>query len=220
MASPNPDPVYRLLELIDGRPSTPYRDLPADLIDAWEAARHGNLIRLDRSVMLQAYGEQALTFPVYRSVINPTCQLTDDGRAALAWRRVAAAQREDDKSEPARKCSAERGEAHAKRITELLRVYTKGVSDDRIKRAAEVLADAQLTANEKLTKIDALMRFPATASAQQLGEMLGVKKQAVLKTEWWDRHRKGKREEGIARRQDAHRQRAKGFEPPNSADDE
>lgn len=64
----------------------------------------------------------------------------------------------------------------------LLRVFTNGIVDDRINEAAQVLADETLTANEKLTKIDGLIRFPPTASAEQLGAMLGVSKQAVMKT--------------------------------------
>jgi hypothetical protein len=215
-----PDPVYRLLELIDGHFGTPYRDLPADLRDAWDVARHSNLIRLDPSDMLKAYGENALRFPAYRLVINPTFHITDAGLAALAWRRLAAARREDDKPEPARKCGAERGEDHAKRITALLRVFTNGLADERIERAAEVLADAQLTANQKLTEIDALMPFPPTASAEQLAGMLGVTKQAVLKTDWWIQNRKGKKEEEIDRRREAHGERAKRYERPGPPDDE
>ena len=60
-----------------------------------------------------------------------------------------------------------------------------------MKQAAEILADESLTAHDKLTKIDSLMPFPPTASAEQLGEMLGVSKQAVMKTEWWRINRRG-----------------------------
>ncbi len=65
----------------------------------------------------------------------------------------------------------------------ILRVFTDGIADERIEKAAQLLSDDRLTANEKLTKIDALIPFPATASAEQLGQMLGVSKQAVMKTE-------------------------------------
>jgi hypothetical protein len=89
----------------------------------------------------------------------------------------------------------------------LLRVFTNGIVDERIQNAALVLADSKLTANEKLTKIDGLMPLPATASAEQLGEMLGVTKQAVMKTEWWRKNRRGETEEEIDRRFDEHKKR-------------
>jgi hypothetical protein len=89
----------------------------------------------------------------------------------------------------------------------LLRLFTNGIVDERIEKAAVVLADDKLTANEKLTKIDGLMPLPATASAEQLGEMLGVTKQAVMKTEWWRKNRRGESQEEIDRRFDEHERR-------------
>jgi hypothetical protein len=106
-----------------------------------------------------------------------------------------------------------KGEAREKHIAAILRVLTNGVSDDRIKMAAEVLLNVQLSMNETLTKIDALIPFPPTASAEQLAKMLGVTKQAVLKTGWWTRHRRGKKEENVGRRREAHRARAAEFKP-------
>ncbi len=101
----------------------------------------------------------------------------------------------------------------------LLSVFTNGLSDDRIQKAAQVLTDERLTANEKLTKIDALIPLPATASAQQLGDMLGVKKQAVLKTDWWIQNRKGENAEEIGRRRTGHKQRADQYDPTSFRDD-
>ena len=94
-------------------------------------------------------------------------------------------------------------------VIALMRVFTNGVSDDRIRQAARLLDDDKLTVNEKLTKIDALIPIPATASAEQLGQMLGVTKQAVLKTEWWIQNRKGERQDEIGRRRVKHQERAK-----------
>lgn len=91
----------------------------------------------------------------------------------------------------------------------LLRVFTNGMSDDRIKNATVLLTNETLTANEKLTKIDELIPFPPTASAEQLGELLDVTKQAVLKTEWWLRNRKGEKDNEIGRRAATHKNRAK-----------
>src|SRR4051812_45020992 len=76
-------------------------------------------------------------------------------------------------------------------IVALLTVFTNGVADDRIKKAALLPTNDTLTANEKLLKIDALIRFPATASAEKLGRLLGLKKQPVSKTDWWHHKRKG-----------------------------
>jgi len=101
----------------------------------------------------------------------------------------------------------------------LMRVFTNGIADDRIGKATRLLTDNKLTANEKLTKIDALIPFPATASAEQLGEMLGVTKQAVLKTSWWIRNRKGEKENEVGRRREGHRKRAKTYEAPQDDDD-
>jgi hypothetical protein len=102
----------------------------------------------------------------------------------------------------------------------LLRVYTNGLSDDRIKEASRLLTDDTLTANEKLTKIDALIRFPATASAEQLGTLLDVSKQAVLKTDWWMQNRRGEKDSEIGRRRDGHRKRAKGYDSPGPDPDD
>jgi hypothetical protein len=142
-----------------------------------------------------------------------------DASTALARLRAAQPPAAAGAAETASTAPANAAEARTRLIAALLHVFTNGVADDRIERAATVLSDAQFTANEKLTKIDALMPFPATASAQQLGDLLAVKKQAVLKTDWWIQNRKGKKEEAIGRRREVHRQRAKRVEPPGQADD-
>jgi hypothetical protein len=123
-------------------------------------------------------------------------------------------------TEPTQKLSTEGGENRPALLTALMRVFTNGLSDDRIEKAVEVLANNQLTANDKLTKIDALMPFPASASAAQLGKLVGVKKQAVLKGEWWIQNRKGEKESEIGRRRAKHQERAKCQEPPRPNDDE
>jgi hypothetical protein len=98
----------------------------------------------------------------------------------------------------------------------LLRVFTNGIVDERIKRASQLLADEKLSANEKLTKIDALIPFPPTASAEQMGEMLGVTRQAVMKTDWWIQNRKGEKVNEIGRRRTQHQQRAHEYEEPTT----
>jgi hypothetical protein len=96
-------------------------------------------------------------------------------------------------------------------MARLLRVLTNRVSDERIVKAISIMSK-ELTANEKLTEIDALLPIPATASAEQLGELIGVTKQAVIKTKWWIDNRKGEKQNEIGRRQAKHRERAEGSE--------
>lgn len=94
----------------------------------------------------------------------------------------------------------------------LLSVFSNGVSDERIDKAAAVLANDDLTANEKLQRIDELMPLPPTASAKQLGVMLGISKQAVMKSDWWSKNRKNGRNTETDRRRQNHKERAKSFE--------
>src|SRR5262249_52297576 len=66
----------------------------------------------------------------------------------------------------------EPGEEDRKAYLALMRVFTNGVADERFKKAARLLSDPQPSVNEKLTKINDLIPFPPTASAEVLGEML------------------------------------------------
>ena len=102
----------------------------------------------------------------------------------------------------------------------LVSVFTGGIANERFDRAMKVSQDSTLTTNEKLTKIDSVMPFPATASAEQLGRMLGVTKQAVLKTEWWTQHRKGEKADEVGRRHDLHKRRASQCEPNGQTDED
>jgi hypothetical protein len=101
----------------------------------------------------------------------------------------------------------------------LLRVFTNGIADERIMQAAAILTNNKISANEKLIKIDALIPLPATASANQLGDLLGVSRQAILKSEWWMRHRRGDQEIKVGRRRDVHRERARSYEAQSCDDD-
>jgi hypothetical protein len=102
----------------------------------------------------------------------------------------------------------------------LLSVFSNGCSDERIRAAAPHVIDDRLTVNEKLEHIDALIPLPATASAEQLGRLFGVTKQAVLGTEWWDQNRKGEKKSAIARRRAIHKERAANYERPNKLQDD
>jgi hypothetical protein len=103
---------------------------------------------------------------------------------------------------------------------QLLNVFTNGLAEERAERAARLLRDETLTANDKLTRIDELLPFPPTASAEQLGELLGVTKQAVLKTVWWELNRKGERENEVGRRRTVHQQRGECYEQSGDEGDE
>jgi hypothetical protein len=105
-------------------------------------------------------------------------------------------------------------------LAALLRVYTNGVADERLRQAAQILTDDTLTAHEKLTKIDGLIRFPPTASAEQLGAMLGVSKQAVMKTVWWCKNRRGMTDEEIERRQARLTDRGRKYERSRAEEDD
>lgn len=91
----------------------------------------------------------------------------------------------------------------------LLCVFSNGVYDQGIERAVAVLQNDELTTNDKLAKIDAIIPFPATASGEQLGKLLGVTKQAIYGTDWWIDNRKGEKANAIGRREGVHRERAK-----------
>jgi hypothetical protein len=104
-------------------------------------------------------------------------------------------------------------------LSRLLSVYTDGLSDDRIRQAGKVLEDTKMSTNEKLAEIDRLMPFPPTASASQLGQLLGVTKQAVLKTTWWKQKRRGKTANEFGRRQSIHEQRASQLGPAGPGDE-
>jgi len=96
---------------------------------------------------------------------------------------------------------------------QLLSVFTNGLTDEWLGRAESVLRDDNQTANEKLTKIDELMSLPPTVSAEKLGDLVGVSKQAVMKTDWWIQNRKGEKQSEVGRRHDKHQERANQYEP-------
>jgi hypothetical protein len=101
-----------------------------------------------------------------------------------------------------------------------LHVFTNGIADERIRQAARILVDDTLTANDKLTRIDELIHFPPTASAEQLGAMLGVTKQAVMKTAWWCKNRRGMTNEEIDRRLSRMKERGQTYQRPRSVEDD
>jgi hypothetical protein len=136
--------------------------------------------------------------------------------------------REPTVEDPSEVASAGRGEKRregsegvekSQALMRVLNVFTDGVADTRIETASRLLSDDALTADEKLTRIDELIRFPATASAEQLGVMLGVTKQAVLKTEWWRQNRQGEKQNEVGRRRAGHQRRAEEHESTNDGDE-
>jgi hypothetical protein len=120
-----------------------------------------------------------------------------------------------DANKPNRSTPKGDAEAHDNALRKLLRVFTNRVSDERIERATRILADEKLRANEKLEEIDNLIRFPPTASAQDLANMLGVTKTVVINSPWWVKNRRGKKADETGRRKDRHRNMAEGYETPH-----
>lgn len=102
---------------------------------------------------------------------------------------------------------------------QLLQIYTNGVYDERMKQAEAVRANKSLSVDMKLTKIDSLIPFPASTSAQKLADALGVTKQAVMKTKWWKANRKGEKDNEVGRRRNVHRQRANTVDLPLDDED-
>jgi hypothetical protein len=131
---------------------------------------------------------------------------------------VQSADAVPETKEPQRCADENEDHGDTQAVFSLLKVFTNGLADERLSKAAKFLQNDTLTTNDKLTEIDALMPFPATASSQQLGALLGVTKQAVMKTDWWIQHRKGERENEIGRRGASHRDRAKQYEGNQTGD--
>ena len=75
-----------------------------------------------------------------------------------------------------------------------------------------------VSANDKLTMIDTLIKFPPTASGQDLADMLGVSKTAVINSPWWGENRRGEKQDEIGRRRAQHGDKAQAFEEPEEPD--
>ena len=80
-------------------------------------------------------------------------------------------------------------------FSNLLRIYAGKVSDQKFQTMLKVLASDRSTAGEKLEKIDSILPIPPAASAEALGQLLGVTAAAVIQTPWWKKNRKGKKDE-------------------------
>jgi hypothetical protein len=176
------------------------------IMPAWQSYCQrctGRMPAYDTGMVLTALGQEAVQWD-YALRVEP-CKDESPADASQFIERLAPA-----------KMTAAKPTDHPS--TALVSVFTNGLSDDRIKEASRLLADDTMTANKKLTKIDALIRFPPTASAEQLGKMLGVTKQAVMKTDWWIQNRKGEKDNEIGRRRAAHQKRAEEYEQPNARD--
>ncbi len=89
----------------------------------------------------------------------------------------------------------------------LLRVYTNGISERRILRAALILADSSKTVALRLSESDDQMPFPSNVSANDLAQLIGCSK-----SPWWKENRAGRDAETHRRRELNHRNRAKGMD--------
>jgi hypothetical protein len=105
-------------------------------------------------------------------------------------------------------------------VMAVVQLYVGGAaSEERIQAVAALVNNPDLTVNEKLTQIDQQLPIPATASAEKLGELLKVTKQAVMKCEWWQENRRGTRQDDESRRLARHEKRKKELEPPGRDED-
>jgi hypothetical protein len=201
------------------------RNLRALVIEIWDAMRLGDTSRSRPHFLYSGYRERLGSIldrlpelkahePEHAAAVTPDASDRQQERSAGS----SASQELATKS----KRSTARGDRRTddQPLSRLIRFYTNGVSDDRIQEALIVLEDERLTTNEKLRKIDGLMPVPASASAQQLGKLLRVTKQAVMKTDWWIRNRTGEKENEIGRRRSIHMQRAAKLESAAPTDND
>jgi hypothetical protein len=112
-----------------------------------------------------------------------------------------------------------KGDTRQDVLARLLNTFTGGLSDARFDGAQVIIQDGKLSTNEKLTKVNCLLPIPPTVSAKLLGKLLGVSKQAVLKTSWWKQNRKGEKDEMIDKRQRILAKRSKQNESSRDNDD-
>ena len=125
-------------------------------------------------------------------------------------------------SNPAPATTVEEGKGRAddQAVVRLLNIFTNGLADERLEDMKGILDNDNLSTDEKLQKIDALIPIPPTVSAEKLGKVLGVSKQAIQKTSWYDQKRKGRKNLDAAQRHDVYRQRGKQYEAdPGENDD-
>lgn len=101
----------------------------------------------------------------------------------------------------------------------LLNVYMRGLAGSRLAAAEAILRNDGLTVNDKLTRIEEFLPIPPTASAQQLADLFGKSKAAVINTDWWKRNRKGQKAMQIGRRREKHRERAGQYQPDRASDE-
>ncbi|MFO0877410.1 MAG: hypothetical protein U0840_08550 [Gemmataceae bacterium] len=182
----------------------------------------------------------ALDHPALLKLVDRLARYRGEAEEAVLGLTLAEAV--DDLKEPSGKCPAEAvpelpqddavagvsepsGEGppavspEQKALLAYLKLYTNGIAKERIQSAFHILTDDSLSANEKLTRMDNKCPFPIYSSAEQLGALLGVTKQAVLKTEWWRLTFKDRKQIAISRRKERHAERAKGYESTSDDDD-
>jgi len=183
------------------------RGISEVMIAATLGPKHADAVRWAKLICCEWHRINESGFSAERwAITRRLLPMADRLHEVLRDELVAAAVAEPLKVKPTAENPASTPAADAPSMT-LMRVFTNGIVDERIRQAAQTLVDDTLTANEKLTRIDELIHFPPTASAEQLGKMLGVTKQAVMKTGWWCKNRRGETQEEIDRRFDKHEER-------------
>ncbi len=134
-----------------------------------------------------------------------------------AMRRVAGkhGQREEERARPGGQEKTGLGEAFFG-----LAMILAGAKPaaQHFRRAVQVLVDERLTINGRLEKLARLIAIPPTTSAATLAKALGASKQAVLKTAWWRKQRRGVGRQRAAEREERLRERGRQYERPTDDD--
>lgn len=78
-------------------------------------------------------------------------------------------------------------------------IYAGNIADERLREIEAIIASDR-SIDEKLEEIDRRLPIPSNAKARQLARALGVHHTAVLKTNWWKRVGKGRRQEEVEER--------------------
>ena len=103
-------------------------------------------------------------------------------------------------------------------LAAVIRAYTSGVSEERIRQIASIAAQKTLSARERLEKINSILPIPLTATSADLADMFGCSRQNVEATPWWKKNRKGARRKSTKKYLEYLQQQGQTYEMP--ADDD
>jgi len=123
---------------------------------------------------------------------------------------------EEPQTEVAQPATAEPVDQAAWQAT--INFYTGGIADDRLQQVAAIVAQRDLSVDERLQKINDILPIPATASLQDVADLFGVTRQAVHQTDWYQHNRAGEGESKKEQRRRRLSERAKLCPPDPDRD--